>query len=720
MEGFTPSFVRRRADGSTAVVQRIDAIVNLSRGTFTRPETAITAVPFTPLNEPGNGDQDSANDGPPTSKVHWLCLSLDVIYPYESWKQQWDVLIMFLILYSSVSVPYRIAFREDAAGWMWAFETLGSIIFMMDLTFAFRTAYIEGAIWETRGEEIAKRYLSGWFWIDGPSSIPAELIELAMGGGSANLQAVRMLRLFRLLRLLKLLKISEFIDNLEDRFDIRINMRFVNLLSLLCQLIFTAHLLGCGWFFTTWFPDEESGNWLERLDQNIHREVHEKYLLCIYWAFTTITSVGYGDIVAVSTTEIAYVTCALIVSALVFSYMIGQIGCAIASLDRQTSHVDEKMDAIKEYIAWRRIPKHLGLRLRRYYEHYYRERPHFDETEILSCLNPMLNAEVVKFVLREKIGKLAIFEKLSPEFHLAAFSKLRPGSFKPGEVIFRRGDASRDLLFLMKGEVAVLLRADERITEARITPAQQFRLDFFDGSVSATLPFEGALGADMLLGRRRTKSHMAITECEVFSIVKEDMVQLLQHDPQSSRFLCRSLVSESRANDKLDSLCAKLRINMLTADGTGELRAALQIQYAARSLRNRVAQRDPLYELIAPFLEATAPDLSSSRETIVMGSGKLESSGGTSPADIRPHQQQPDQSTGGSGVLAAETSSMRSQMAAMRKQMGTMTNQMSTMQAQICTIQTLLETLVEQSVDNLAGRAPVRIPLLSTRGRKAH
>jgi len=693
----------------------------LSRGPFTTPETArSTAVPFTPLNEPS--DQDSANDGPPTSKVHWLCLSLNVIYPYESWKQQWDLLIMFLILYASVSVPYRIAFHEYATGWTWAFETLGSIVFMIDLTFAIRTAYIEGAVWETRGEEIAKRYLSGWFWIDGPSSIPVELIELAIGGGSSNLQAVRMLRLFRLLRLLKLLRISEFIDNLEDRLDIRINMRFVNLLSLLCQLIFTAHLLGCGWFYTTWFPDEESGNWLERLDQNIHREVHEKYLLCIYWAFTTITSVGYGDIVAVSTTEIAYVTFALIVSALVLSYMIGQIGCAIASLDRQTSHVDEKMDAIKEYIAWRRIPKHLGLRLRRYYEHYYRERPHFDETEILSCLNPMLNAEVVKFVLREKIGKLAIFEKLSPEFHLAAFAKLRPGSFKPGEVIFRKGDASRDLLFLMKGEVAVLLRADERIIEARITPAQHFRLDVFDGSVCATLPFEGALGADMLLGRRRTKSHMAITECEVFSIVKEDMVQLLQHDPQSSRILCRSLVSESRANDKLDSICAKLRINMLTADGAGELRAALQIQYAARSLQNRVAQQDPLYELIAPFLEATAPDLSSSRENFVMGSGKLEFSGGTSPADIRhvirQHQQQPDQSTGGSGVLAAETSSMRTQMAAMRKQMGAMTNQMSTIQTQICTIQTLLKTLVEQSVDNLAGRAPVRMPvLLSTRGR---
>jgi hypothetical protein len=31
---------------------------------------------------------------------------------------------------------------------------------------------------------------------------------------------------------------------------------------------------------------------------------------------------------------------------------------------------------------------------------------------------------------------------------------------------------------------------------------------------------------------------------------------------------------------------------------------------------------------------------------------------------IRQHQQQPDQSTGGSGVLAAETSSMRTQMAA--------------------------------------------------------
>lgn len=45
------------------------------------------------------------------------------IVPDEgSWKQKWDMLILVLILYSAVVVPYRVCFDDDPKGRFWIFE----------------------------------------------------------------------------------------------------------------------------------------------------------------------------------------------------------------------------------------------------------------------------------------------------------------------------------------------------------------------------------------------------------------------------------------------------------------------------------------------------------------------------------------------------------------------------------------------------------------------
>ena len=63
----------------------------------------------------------------------------------------------------------------------------------------------------------ARSDLSGWFWIDGPSSVPVELLELVLEGQNANqLKGLRILRLFRLIRLLRLLKIDQYINKIEE------------------------------------------------------------------------------------------------------------------------------------------------------------------------------------------------------------------------------------------------------------------------------------------------------------------------------------------------------------------------------------------------------------------------------------------------------------------------------------------------------------------------
>ena len=69
----------------------------------------------------------------PRNAVSCGWLTLNVIYPYDTWKQRWDMLIALLILYAAISVPVRIAFHADAHGWVWTFEMLSSIVFLIDL-----------------------------------------------------------------------------------------------------------------------------------------------------------------------------------------------------------------------------------------------------------------------------------------------------------------------------------------------------------------------------------------------------------------------------------------------------------------------------------------------------------------------------------------------------------------------------------------------------------
>ena len=130
-----------------------------------------------------------------------------IILPTYQWKEHWDVLILVFILYSAVTVPFRICFDADAVGYMFIFEQVVTFSFIIDVCFNFNQAYMEDDKWVTDRGAIAVRYLQGWFWIDAPSSVPVEMIDLFVEGDSSSLGMLRFLRLFRLLRLLRLLKV---------------------------------------------------------------------------------------------------------------------------------------------------------------------------------------------------------------------------------------------------------------------------------------------------------------------------------------------------------------------------------------------------------------------------------------------------------------------------------------------------------------------------------
>ena len=167
---------------------------------------------------------------------------------------------------------------------------------------------------------------AGWFWIDAPSSLPVELITIfAPPGAEENkeLSFLRFLRMFRLLRLLRLLKVDVYVAKVEDNFEV--NLISLRILGMVFRLMFIVHILGCFWFYIAVQSVEAGADISWAISYNdgaaIEGTVDVQYLYSVYWALTTLTTVGYGDIIPQNDVERAYCLFAMLVGAMMF-------GCA--------------------------------------------------------------------------------------------------------------------------------------------------------------------------------------------------------------------------------------------------------------------------------------------------------------------------------------------------------------------------------------------------------
>ena len=272
--------------------------------------------------------------------------------------------------------------------------------------------------------------------------------------------------------------------------------------------------------------------------------------------------------------------------------------------------VEQKMQAVKEYLEWRELPKDLVIRIRRYYEHYYTKRAIFNETEILSDLSPELKSEAVQQILSGLMGKLPLFNKLSLDFKRALFPLLTPMPLAEDETIYRKGEASTDIYFLITGSVSAMRNGMKRREFRSVNGLTEAdTLDPGTGDLILSKPFAGCFGQTALLGRRRQDTLVASVKSEVLSVSKGHLESLFEQDPISARRLCKVVLDEFKRDDQVENATMRLRIATLhgnTSFGRRE-KAALQLQFRWKLYGDRLsAEHDPLYSLILQQKESRA------------------------------------------------------------------------------------------------------------------
>jgi len=388
-----------------------------------------------------------------------------ILAPAGWFRARWDILIAILILYSVWMVPYRLGYSKAVEdGWLYDLEWFVDVCFISDIFINFRTAFEDGAVVNTIPLKITSNYLRTWFTLDFISTVPFDKIFQAipqMAGNGAVFAILRLAKVLRLARLLKLMRLSKFITILED--DLQINAAFIRLVKLFVEVAFIAHLMSCGWYFVsndahnaTVCEGASSGcGWFIKYDMD-GSTWETQYIASLYWSFTTMTTVGYGDVLAGSDAERVFAVFMMLVGVTVFGYIVGSMASLVAKINQRGQRHKEKIDELKDYLREQKLSKELQVRVRKYYEHYLSRKSAYDEEALLSEMSLKLQREVLLHNNKEIVRKVRFFYKQSDHFVSYVMQKLAMQFFLPGDTIFREGETGAEMFFLVKGRAEVI------------------------------------------------------------------------------------------------------------------------------------------------------------------------------------------------------------------------------------------------------------------------
>jgi hypothetical protein len=341
------------------------------------------------------------------------------------------MVLFFLLTYCAITIPYRVGFEVIAVGPMLVVETLIDVFFIVDIFVRFRMGYtidsehLDSRI-EMRPPKIACAYLKSWFVIDLLSGFPTQLVALifleeqASSGTSATRlpRLLRLPRLVRMLRLMKLLRVMRFFRSETSGVlkwlgkSLGMPPGMMRAVRLMTVTVVVAHTVACSWFFChsivalddsgcepdtgcepvfSWW-DSYCGRQAFAIDMGLTRhqlmltgqelavegynqppmceDTGLQYVVSLYWAVTTLTTMGYGDIGSQQPWEYAFSVVVMLMGVSCYAYIASNISIVLSSLDQEKTEMRDHLEKLEHFMFHKRLTRNLRRRLRAYFNEY--------------------------------------------------------------------------------------------------------------------------------------------------------------------------------------------------------------------------------------------------------------------------------------------------------------------------------------------------------------
>eukprot|EP01137_Pigoraptor_chileana_P025962 Opistho-2@96234 len=421
--------------------------------------------------------------------------------------QVWTTTYLTAMVIDAFVIPFAIAFPEgnDGVPIGLLITYIMDLVLIADIFLRFQWEYMDGERRVDTAREISRHYRKKQFRWDVFGVFPFDFIALGYGG-------VYLLPLLRLNRLVNLPKIFRHFKAEEN--DIKRETGMIRVRMYIIGGFLIMHVLACIWHLISCYPTIDGNlthcrrnGWVSASDGQIGDSKFSAYISSLYWTVCSMTSVGYGDILAQNDYERIYACIVMILGVCLFSFVMGNVASAVASADAMRDEFRQKVRTVRQYMAYHDIRADLQMAIDDYYANEWNIK-HGVDTSFYNSLPEAFRAEIALEINRKQLVKVPVFLDCNEDILKELALRMRPTSILANKFILRRGEESHDMFFLMEGLVRVISEDD--------------------GTVYAELGkgnFFGEVG--VLFDLPRTATVITASHCDMFLLGKEDMLDVV-------------------------------------------------------------------------------------------------------------------------------------------------------------------------------------------------
>lgn len=404
----------------------------------------------------------------------WCC-TWPVIMPESStYIRYWDIVVFCGIALTAIWTPYEIVYVKEnptkeitgALDFRSVFDVFMTLVFLKDLILQFFLAHpveLDGTtIWVSSPGKIVRHYCCGWFWFDFIACFPFFTAGIFLRRYCLHSVSFEDLQILRLVRLIRVRRLGHLLWHWQ--FSLGMSYGALSLAKFGCFAALSCHWMSCIWGFLALTPPGgmHERTWLTNLNERKGLDADadrdnpaEVYMLSLYWSVMTLTSLGYGDIVAQNSLEYKMSIVFFILCGFGWAYIIGAICSIIGNMDPLTLQYQQNMDLLNIMMEDYNLQADMRKRLRKYFHATRYLQRQMNQKSVVEALSPGLQGELAVLLTQRWMHQIWYLSNVEADAVTEISKRLFPMVFCTGEVLHLRGMSSSNnhsaLFVIVKG-----------------------------------------------------------------------------------------------------------------------------------------------------------------------------------------------------------------------------------------------------------------------------
>ncbi|CAG9579751.1 unnamed protein product [Danaus chrysippus] len=205
------------------------------------------------------------------------------------------------------------------------------------------------------------------------------------------------------------------------------------------------------------------GSWLDstKIFKDAYLSPSKAYLLSYYWASTSFTGAGFGDITAQNTSHMILSICINIHGVLFFGYVYSKIASLKAMADQVVTTFQENLKHLELFLNREKVPYLLKKTAIEYWKYQWKRTGGWSHQKILGKLHANLNEDAVLYMYEKTLREIPLFEDVEYSFFRAFAKNLKERYLQKGYMMLRSNEVINNMYIIYRGKVDIINNTNE-------------------------------------------------------------------------------------------------------------------------------------------------------------------------------------------------------------------------------------------------------------------